>query len=513
MTELELLRRYAEEGSQEAFAELVRRHLDLVHSAALRQVRSPQLAEEVAQSVFLDLARKAGGLRPDTQLGAWLYAVTRRTAVDMIRRESRRQARERAAAELATSSTPPWMRVEDLLDEAMASLRESDRQAVLLRYFQGRSLREVGGVLAISEDTAQKRISRAIGRLQDYFAAQGVAVSSAALTGGLSHHGVSAAPAALLAKIVAAAATKEVWSIAAYTASRSAAAAMLQKAAVAAATLALSAGLFETGAWALQARTMALERQRRGALETQASRMAAAQAAAADRLKATESEIDRQLADAQPGSDAALEARMNKWLGQISRLKATLVQQPVLNIPQLRYLTDRDWLEIASKADLSSDEGVHQALANLRNRAQGIFAQNLRTALFRYLQANGAMPGDPSQLAAFFDEPVPAEVLGQYAIRPSLSWRSASRSLRPSVIAIKAPVDIAYDQYWQIGREAMSIGSALDQDVTNARRQYAEANNGATTWDPNLLQPFLVWPADPAVIQTWLDKQTGHSLK
>ncbi len=103
----ELLQRYAETGSQEAFAALVKRHLDLVYSAARRQVRSPQLAEEVAQSVFLDLSRQAHTLQPGAPLAAWLYLVTRRTSIDVIRRESRRQAREQTAVAIAAMNTSP----------------------------------------------------------------------------------------------------------------------------------------------------------------------------------------------------------------------------------------------------------------------------------------------------------------------------------------------------------------------------------------------------------------------
>ena len=100
-SDLDLLRQFARENSQDAFAEIVRRHLDLVYSAALRQVRSPQLAEEIAQSVFADLARNAGKLKARTPvLTAWLYAVTRRTAIDAIRKESRRQLREQIAVEM-----------------------------------------------------------------------------------------------------------------------------------------------------------------------------------------------------------------------------------------------------------------------------------------------------------------------------------------------------------------------------------------------------------------------------
>jgi RNA polymerase sigma factor (sigma-70 family) len=93
-SDLDLLRQFARENSQDAFAEIVRRHLNLVYSAALRQVRSPQLAEEISQSVFADLARNAGKLNSETILTAWLYAVARRTAIDAIRKESRRQLRE-----------------------------------------------------------------------------------------------------------------------------------------------------------------------------------------------------------------------------------------------------------------------------------------------------------------------------------------------------------------------------------------------------------------------------------
>src|SRR2546425_12766161 len=113
LNDQQLLEQYAREGSEEAFAGLVDRHLDLVYSAALRQVRSPQLAEEVAQSVFTDLSRSATQLKPDTVLTAWLYQVARRTAVDVVRRESRRQLREELALELVDMNAHPsiWKQI------------------------------------------------------------------------------------------------------------------------------------------------------------------------------------------------------------------------------------------------------------------------------------------------------------------------------------------------------------------------------------------------------------------
>lgn len=204
----DLLQQYARHNAEQAFAELVRRHLDLVYTAALRQVRSPQLAEEVAQSVFADLAGSVGRLKPDTLLTAWLYQVTRRTAIDVVRRESRRQSRERLALEMTdmNSTSAEWMQIEPLLDEAMHALDDTDRAAVLLRYFENKSLREVGATLGTSEDAAQKRVSRAVERLREFFSKHGVTTGASGLAVVLSANAVQAAPVGLLLTISTAAA-------------------------------------------------------------------------------------------------------------------------------------------------------------------------------------------------------------------------------------------------------------------------------------------------------------------
>jgi RNA polymerase sigma factor (sigma-70 family) len=206
--DLELLKRYTRDRTEDAFTEIVRRHLDLVHSAALRQVRSPQLAEEVAQSAFTDLARNAQRLAPDTILTAWLYQVTRRTAIDVVRREARRQLREQIATEMnaMNATTADWTHIEPLLDEAMAALDDTDRAAVLLRYFENKSLREVGAALGTSDDAAQKRVSRAVERLRDFFAKRGVTVGAGGLVIVISANAVQAAPIGLAVTISTAAA-------------------------------------------------------------------------------------------------------------------------------------------------------------------------------------------------------------------------------------------------------------------------------------------------------------------
>lgn len=201
--DLRLLERYVRDLDEEAFTELVRRHVDLVYSAALRQVRSPHLAQEVTQTAFVDLARQAGRLRPNTVVAAWLYQVARRTAVDVVRRESRRQARERQAVEMnvAGSAADDLGAIEPVLDDAMSTLEPMDRAAVLLRYFENKSLRDVGAALGVSDDAAQKRVSRALDRLRAALAARGVASGASGVAVLLSSRAVQAAPVGLTAAI------------------------------------------------------------------------------------------------------------------------------------------------------------------------------------------------------------------------------------------------------------------------------------------------------------------------
>ena len=210
-TDLELLARYTRQHAEDAFAEIVRRHLGLVYSAALRQVRSPQLAEEVTQSAFIDLARSAGKLKPDTILTAWLYQVTRRTAIDVVRREASRQLREQIATEMTAmnATAADWTHIEPLLDEAMHALDDTDRAAVLLRYFENKSLREVGATLGTSENAAQKRLARAVERLREFFAKRGVTVGTSGLVVVISANAIQAAPVGLVSKTATAAALAE----------------------------------------------------------------------------------------------------------------------------------------------------------------------------------------------------------------------------------------------------------------------------------------------------------------
>jgi len=199
----ELLRRYADEGSEEAFRELVDRHYDLVHSAALRQVAGDlHLAQDVAQVVFTALARKAKKVLGSSVLIGWLYISTRMAAAQAVRNERRWKARSLIvetvddSADTASTSVR-WERVRPLLDTALCELRESDREAILVRFFKGRAFTHLGEELGVSADAARMRVDRAVERLRIRLARHGVTSSAAALAATLAEHSVAAAPAGL----------------------------------------------------------------------------------------------------------------------------------------------------------------------------------------------------------------------------------------------------------------------------------------------------------------------------
>lgn len=210
-SDMELVREYARQDSQPAFAELVRRHVNLVYSAAMRHVGA-SAADEITQAVFVILARKAAGLRNDTLVAAWLYETTRLTALTSLRAERRRQFREQEAYVQSTlqesMDDPIWRQIAPVLDEAMSRLGRKEREALVLRFFQDKSLRETAAGLNISEAAAQKRVSRALEKLRRHFGRHGFSSGTAAIAGVIAANSVQAAPAGLAKAVTATAVVK-----------------------------------------------------------------------------------------------------------------------------------------------------------------------------------------------------------------------------------------------------------------------------------------------------------------
>jgi RNA polymerase sigma factor (sigma-70 family) len=201
----ELLERFVNTGDQAAFGELVARHINLVYSTALRRLGGDlHLAEDVAQTVFSKLAWRARAMPRSIVLAGWLHETTRFAAGKIIRTERRRQAREQEALTMqgpSSETAPDWERLCPILDTALGELRTADRDALLMRYFQDKNLSAVGNALGVSEDAAQKRVSRALEKLRNILCRRGIALPSVVLLAAMAQGAVQAAPPGLAATV------------------------------------------------------------------------------------------------------------------------------------------------------------------------------------------------------------------------------------------------------------------------------------------------------------------------
>jgi RNA polymerase sigma factor (sigma-70 family) len=204
MDDNELLRQYAQTSSEEAFATLVSRHIDMAYSAALRHVANHHQAEEITQAVFVILAGKARLLSTGTILAGWLFRTTRFTAANYMRAEIRRARREQEAcmqSNLSEDRGSSWQDVAPMLNDAIAGLREGDRNAIVLRFLQGKDYKAVAAALGGTEEAAQMRVGRALEKLRKLFAKRGVVLMASALGGLMAAQATQAAPLGLAASV------------------------------------------------------------------------------------------------------------------------------------------------------------------------------------------------------------------------------------------------------------------------------------------------------------------------
>ncbi len=529
-TDGDLLRRYAGAGCEDAFAELVRRHLDLVYSAALRQVNGDvHLAQDVAQNVFSDLARKAASLAGRQGLTGWLYTSTHFAAAKAVRTEQRRRTHEQEAVsmrELLHDSGPEsdWAKLRPMLDAVMHELNEADREAILLRFFENRQLAEIGGRFGLSEDAARKRVDRALEKLREHFAKRGITTTAAALSVVIATNTVQAAPVGLAVTISTAAALAgtTLAGTATATAIKTIAMTTLQKTLITAAIVAaVGTGIYE----ARQASTLRSENQLlRQQQAEQIQGLQSERSEAANRFSALVDEIERvkgnsaellklrsEVARLRNAANDPTSNAAKDWLDRVNRLKQLLEQSPGARIPELQFLTEQDWLNAAKEFKLETADDVGWALARVRYYAKQEFGKMAVAALNKFVESNGGqLPQEISQLLPFFDLPLDGTILQRYqVVQTGKAADVKLNAMNPWVLKEKDPVDFDYDVKTVIGLDTVSSETFDTQPLHGLLEAYKAANGGQEPSDPTKLLPYAKTDLEQASLQRLL-KQAGR---
>ena len=534
-SDAQLLRDYAEHGAEAAFAEIIARHTDLVYSAALRQVYSPDLARDVTQSVLTDLARKArtvsANLSPAASLVGWLYRGTRFAARDLYRKETRRTQRERQAKEqLQTDSgtgvPPVWLEIAPHLDAALEELDDTDRDALLLRYFKNHDLRTVGATLGISDDAAQKRVSRAVERLREFFAKRGVTVGAGGLAVVISANAVQAAPVGLALTISTAAVLTgtTLATTATITATKAIAMTALQKTLVTATLVILAgAGIYEARQAAhLRDQVQMLQQQQ----AEQIQKLQRERDEAMKRLASLTKEVARnksnsyellklcgELTQLKSGASDSTVVAANALLDKVNKLKQRLEQTAGAKIPELELATEQDWLETAGKK-LDTDIDYRRAMAHIRTLGKNKVAGILYLALNKYFQENdNQFPSDIAQLKPYLTSPLDDAILQAWGIVPTDNL-PAFKSIGKWVITENSAVDSVFDSRHAVAhvwttQSYLYTNPEASNLLAPVVQAFSAANNGAK-WSgaPSALLPYAKTPEEKSTVQNMMLRES-----
>jgi RNA polymerase sigma factor (sigma-70 family) len=494
MTESQtLLSDYVNNGSEAAFRELVARFLDLVYSTAVRLAGGDTgMAEDVAQTVFVDLARQAKSLSSEVRLGGWLHRHTCFVAAKTLRGERRRQSREREAVEmnaLADHSEARVAEVAPLLDEAINQLGAADRAAVLLRFYERLDFRSVGEALGANEAAAQKRVGRALEKLRSLLKRRGVALSAAALGAALAGEAVTAAPSELASVISgtalagAAAGTRNTLALLKFMAATKLKTGVMT-AVIAASVLAPWLTLRQAQATldaqdetrrsqSNQLDQLSADNQRLAALAAQPNSSQAAsdsQFREILRLRGEFGRLTKSLQAMRAGAAAAspppedrLTSLAKSYAAQVDRLKQWLEANPSERIPELQRLNARDWINAVES--LETDNDFARAMSNLRDNAEHRVLGELQTAARKYARDNnGQFPQDLSQLKSYLRSPIEDAVLQRYEILPASSLIPELQPGGAWVITQTAPVNPELDARFA---EGLNRGRVAGGNFTN----------------------------------------------
>lgn len=553
-TDSQLLKAYVESHSEPVFAELARRYTDLVYSAALRMVCDPHLAQDVTQNTFLALVKQAGQIKDLPALCGWLHQTARNIAAQTVRTEVRRRAREEEVATmnepLASDNNPEiaWEEIAPHLDAALEELGQLDREALMLRYFQNKPFHAIGFILGVSDDAAQKRVTRAVDRLREFFVKRGVTISAGGLAVVISANAVQAAPAGLVASISALSIAQTAVSTTVVAASKLVAMTTLQKILVTATVAVLAgAGVYQSRRAAqLHDQVQTLQQQQTSLSEQfqqlrrerdDASRQLAAMRDENDRLNRNPAELQKLRGEVaalrQTAQErSAIETAARTWEERIVLLRQRFDQMPEKRIPEMAFLTDKDWAAVTRNADMESTDGAREAMKELRSAAKQNFLNAMRDAFRKYAAAanNGVIPSDaefaqmfntnssllPSDLAqlrSYFDVPVDDAMLQRYQfLRPLRLHDNLSDIL---VKEIAPPADDEFDSHHEIGLSSGGVGNVnlIRDAVTGAIESYAQANNGRMPSAPAEIAPYLKQPLDIALVQKYMGGLAANSAR
>ena len=547
LTDQQLLRDYTERRSEEAFAELVQRHVDHVYSAALRMVHDAHLAEDVTQSAFVALAQNARQLAEHPVLSGWLHRTAQNLAVKTVRSDARRRAHEQEAAMdglLATESDADWEQIAPHLDAALGELTQADHDALTLRYFERKSAREMATVLGTSDEAAQKRVSRAVERLREFLANRRVAVGGTGLAALLSTNAVQSAPFGLGATIAASATLTGAVLHTATTIGVTNAIAMttLQKILITGSVaVAVGTGIYGSRQISLLRTQVETLRRQQEPFASQSEELLRQRDEAIKRLAAADQEnarLRRETADIfrlrgevtalrQTANErATAESTAGAWAARIALLRQSVDQMPDKRIPEMEFLTDKDWAAATRDANLDSDDGVRQAMSALRSAAKDNFFNAMRDAIKKYAAAanGGDLPADPAQFAQainangslfpseiaqlkpYFNVPVDETTLQRYQF---VFIEKLHDNLSDILVKeIAPPVDDEYDTNHHMGLYSGGWGNVnlIADAVAAAAKGYAQANNGQRPSESAQIAPYLKQPLDSVLVQKYLSK-------
>jgi RNA polymerase sigma factor (sigma-70 family) len=379
------------------------RYTNLVYSVAARHTESPDMAAEVTQRAFIGLARVsrtlASKLAAEASLAGWLYRSARNAALNLRRDQLRQHFRERLVKQQfdpTSDAAPDWWRLRPVLDDAMSELSESDHDALVMRFFNNQDLRAVGRGLGMSDDAAQKRVSRALDKLRQRLLRRGIHSTAAALSVVLSANALQNAPAGLsatISSVVTIMGSKDC--VPAFVAAKAITMTTLQKSLIGlAAAAALGVGTYEVRHNSYLRNQMDTLRQQTAPMAGQVLALQRERDAAAEQLAALRQENERlrgnlvelsklrseveRLRAQNPANDPHY-VELTEMQERVKKLRDILAQRPQAKIPEFRFLGDNDYWEAVQHRPLDSEEDCLAALSNLRSRAEFSFITGFLT--------------------------------------------------------------------------------------------------------------------------------------